>query len=161
MIARVAFALSVVASTAAAQAAAPADTAADRKQVAAIVDSALAAISRSDMAALTGLMVDEAVTFSVRTGAARHSSRTRAAWLTNVPSGKVTERAFGIQVSLSGPIAMAWAPYDLYINDAWSHCGVDVFTLVKTAGTWKISTLAWSVEQPPACAKHPDGPPRK
>ena len=39
------------------------------------------------------------------------------------------------------------------------HCGVDVFTLLKSEGGWRIATLVWSVEQPPACQRHPAGPP--
>jgi hypothetical protein len=47
------------------------------------------------------------------------------------------------------------------VNGKWSHCGVDIFTMAKTADGWKIVTLVYSVLQPPACARHPDGaPPR-
>jgi hypothetical protein len=28
------------------------------------------------------------------------------------------------------------------VDEKYSHCGVDVFMLVKTADGWKISTLA-------------------
>ena len=43
-------------------------------------------------------------------------------------------------------VAMAWVPYDLWINDTFSHCGVDVFTFIKTSDGWKISSLAYTVE---------------
>ena len=151
----------LTAATTHAQAAPPADTAADRRAVAAIVDSSLAAISRGDMTALTNLMVPEAMTFAVRDAQAAYSARTRDVTRSRTSTRKVTERAFGTQVRVSGPLAMAWAPYDLYVDDAWSHCGVDAFVLVKTSGAWKIASLAYSIEQPPACAKHPDGPPKK
>jgi hypothetical protein len=55
---------------------------------------------------------------------------------------------------------MVWYPYDLYIDGKWSHCGVDAFTLIRTEGKWRIAVMSWSAEQPPACEKHPDGPPR-
>jgi ketosteroid isomerase-like protein len=147
----------------AAQPVVPTDTTADRKQVAALVDSALAALSRGNLEAFTDYMVDEAITMSVssRNGEARHSARTRMANRTMALPGKITERAFRTQVLVAGPIATAWAPYDLYIDDKWSHCGIDVFTIIKTGNAWKIATLVWSVEQPPACERHPDGPPRK
>jgi hypothetical protein len=60
---------------------------------------------------------------------------------------------------VSGPVAMVWLPYDFYSDGKWSHCGVDLFTFLKADGRWRIATLVWSVEQPPACAPHPDGPP--
>jgi hypothetical protein len=72
----------------------------------------------------------------------------------------VAERGFRPTVLVSGPLAVVWLPYDLYVNGSWSHCGIDAFTLVRNAGAWKIAALAWTVEQPPACERHPDGPPR-
>jgi hypothetical protein len=56
---------------------------------------------------------------------------------------------------------MVWLPYDLYLDGKWSHCGVDVFTLVRQEGAWRIATMAWSAEQPPVCEPHPDGPPKR
>ncbi|MDZ4862334.1 MAG: hypothetical protein SGJ01_02725 [Gemmatimonadota bacterium] len=43
--------------------------------------------------------------------------------------------------------------------DTWSHCGVDVFTLMKSEGRWRVAALVYTVEQPPVCRKHPAGPP--
>jgi hypothetical protein len=37
---------------------------------------------------------------------------------------------------------------------------VDVFTLIRVEAGWRIASLAYTVEQPPACQAHPDGPPR-
>jgi len=133
----------------------------ERIAVQALVDSALAAITRRDFVALTDLMLDEAVTFSARerSGAVVYNSRTKAQERASAPSGSLSERGFDATVLVSGPLAMAWVPYDLYRNGAWSHCGVDAFSLLKVAGRWRIATLVWSVEQPPACRKHPAGPP--
>ena len=44
-------------------------------------------------------------------------------------------------------------PYDFYIDGKWSHCGVDAFTMLKSDGRWRIASLSWSVEQPPACER--------
>lgn len=136
---------------------------AERAQVLAIADSALATISRSDFVALTDLMLDSAVTFSagVRDGQVRLSYRSRASQRAAQSDRTLTERGFDPTVQISGPMAMVWMPYDLYVNGAWSHCGVDVFTMLKAEEGWRIATIAWSIEQPPACEKHPDGPPAK
>ena len=50
------------------------------------------------------------------------------------------------EIKLQGAVAMAWVPYDLWINDTFSHCGVDVFTFVQTDDGWKISSLAYTIE---------------
>lgn len=133
-----------------------------RATVIAVADSALAAITRGDVVALTDLMVPEAVMFptSTRDGETTYRVRTREAQRTGSMTG-VVERGFTPQAMVNGGVAMVWMPYDLYINGTWSHCGVDVFTLVKSNGTWRIASLAWSAEQPPVCDKHPTGPPTK
>jgi ketosteroid isomerase-like protein len=135
---------------------------AERSAVAA-ADAALAAISRGDMTALTDLMLPEALMFptGTRNGETRYRVRTRAEQRASTPPGKITERGFDPEVRVNGPVAMVWYPYDLYINGKWSHCGVDVFTLIRTEGQWRIASMAWSAEQPPACGKHPDGPPKQ
>jgi len=152
----------VTAQTPVAAAGVGADAATDRVAARAVADSALAAISRNDFAGLADLMLPEARTFSSRQrdGEWRYSSRTREEERATTSNGRISERGFAPTVLVSGPLAVVWMPYDLYINGAWSHCGVDAFTLYKVAGRWRIATLGWSVEQPPACTKHPDGPPK-
>jgi hypothetical protein len=137
-------------------------TSPDARAVIAVADSALAAITRGDVIAFTDLMVPEAVMFptSTRDGTTIYRVRTRDAQRGSPMSG-IVERGFAPKAMVSGGVARVWYPYDLYVNGAWSHCGVDVFTLVRSAGTWRIASLAWSAEQPPVCEKHPAGPPAK
>jgi hypothetical protein len=141
---------------------APAQATADASARAlAVAEAALDAISRGDMIAFTDLMVDEAITFRVATGRPEYGVRTRAEIRTGTPSRAVTERGFGATVHVSGPLALVWLPYDLYLDGEWSHCGVDAFTLLRVGSAWKIASVAWSVEQPPDCLQHPNGPPRR
>ena len=132
-------------------------------RVLAVADSALAAISRGDVVRFTDLMVDEAVLFptTTRNGEFRYVTRTRAQQRESKFNGVVTERGYRPEVRVQGPIAVVWYPYDLYIDGSWSHCGIDIFTLIKRADGWRIVTMAWSAEQPPVCEKHPDGPPQR
>ncbi len=133
-----------------------------RELVRQVGDSALAAINRNDRKALAALMLDEGRTFSVREreGQIRYASRTRAEQEASASTDTITERGFDPVIHVSGALAVLWLPYDLYLNGKWSHCGVDAFTLLRVEGRWRIATMAWSVEQPPACAKHPAGPPQ-
>lgn len=129
--------------------------------VLAVADSALAAVSRSDFVGFTNFMLDSAVTFSagMRDGKYLVRFSTRAGQRALHTTSRLTERGHHPTVLVQGPVAMVWLPYDFYQDGKWSHCGVDVFTLLKTGDSWRIATLAWSVDQPPACAPHPDGPP--
>ena len=133
----------------------------DAAAATAIADSALAAISRRDFVALTDLMVDEAVAFSVREreGQVRYTSRTRAQERATRSERTIAERGFRPEARVSGRLAVVWMPYDLYLDGQWSHCGVDTFIMLRLDTGWRIASMAWSVDQPPICEKHPDGPP--
>ena len=135
----------------------------EEKAAIAVAGSALAAITRGDMTALTDLMLPEAVMFptSTRDGVTRYRLRTRAEQRAAPVTRRVTERGFRPEARVNGPVATVWYPYDLYVDGQWSHCGVDVFTLIRTDGQWRIATMSWSAVQPPACEKHPDGPPKQ
>jgi len=56
-------------------------------------------------------------------------------------------RDTGVVVQIHDRIAMVWAPYDVWLNDQFSHCGIDVFTLLKTKDGWKIASCTYSVEK--------------
>jgi hypothetical protein len=136
---------------------------AEHAAVLAVADSALEAITRGDMTGLTDLMLPEGVLFptSTRDGVTRYRVRTRAEQRTSTSRSQVTERGFRPEVRVNGPVAMVWYPYDLYLDGKWSHCGVDVFTLIRNEDRWRIATMTWSAEQPPVCEKHPAGPPKR
>lgn len=52
--------------------------------------------------------------------------------------GVYDERITFSDIKIDGPLASVWAPYKFYLDDKYSHCGVDVFQLMKTAAGWKI-----------------------
>jgi hypothetical protein len=52
------------------------------------------------------------------------------------------EVTFDERVEVSGNLAMAWTPYNLFVNEAFQHCGVDAFLMTRSADGWKILQLA-------------------
>ena len=72
---------------------------------------------------------------------------------------ELVERGWDPTVLVSGTIAVVWYPYDIYIGGAWSHCGIDIFNMIRTNDGWRIAALQYNVQQPPECKPHPDGPP--
>lgn len=127
----------------------------------AVVDSAFATINAGTFEKLSDLMVSEGRVFRVRVadGIAQYTTRTTAEQRAIGPLPAIVERGFAPEVRIAGPIAMVWLPYDLYADGKWSHCGVDIFTLVRSGNAWRIANLTYSVEQPPQCRVHPSGPP--
>ncbi|MGX5855730.1 nuclear transport factor 2 family protein [Dyadobacter jiangsuensis] len=51
------------------------------------------------------------------------------------------ERIYDVKISVDGPMAVVWAPYKFYLGEKFSHCGVNVFNLIKTSTGWKINDI--------------------
>lgn len=56
------------------------------------------------------------------------------------------ETAFGYDIRIRKSMATAWVPYEFIIDGKFSHCGVDVFTLMKQGENWKIVSVAFTRE---------------
>jgi len=44
-------------------------------------------------------------------------------------------------IRIDGPLATAWTPYQFFIGEKFSHCGVNSFQLVRLKGEWKVQYL--------------------
>jgi len=51
------------------------------------------------------------------------------------------EQIYDVNIKTDGPMAIVWAPYKFYRGKTFSHCGVNVFTLIETAKGWKIKEI--------------------
>jgi hypothetical protein len=135
----------------------------DATAVMTIVDEALERVSEEDMIGFTDLMMEGAAIGAAgeRPGSNEYFAalRSRAIERSSALDFDIVERGFDPEVMIAGPVAMAWVPYDLYRDGEWSHCGIDVFSLLRTESGWRIASIVYSVEQPPTCEPHPDGPP--
>ena len=52
------------------------------------------------------------------------------------------EEIWNLQVQLDGDFAQAWCDYAFYLDNKYSHCGVDAMHLYKDKGEWKMFHLA-------------------
>lgn len=131
------------------------------KAVIAVADSVLGALSSGNSMALARLTLDSSVVggAGVRDGVERLSLRTWRLYIDRTGPSTFTERGFGATARVQDRVAQVWMPYDLYIGGVWSHCGVDTFAMMKREGRWRVAALIYTIEQPPACSKHPGGPP--
>lgn len=66
------------------------------------------------------------------------------------PQTVIHEKPLTYDIKVHNEVAIAWAPYTLSINNKFSHCGIDIFTLIKINGEWKIVNATYSVE-PDGC----------
>jgi len=51
------------------------------------------------------------------------------------------EVTFDEVIQIDGNLASIWAPYNLFVNDSFQHCGVDAIHLIRMSDGWKIFQL--------------------
>jgi len=136
----------------------------DRAAVVATVQTVFDALEAGDGELLRSVLAPDLVMryAETRDGETTLGASTVPALVTRIESSPVrlVERMWDPEVRVDGTLATLWAPYDFYIGDELSHCGVDAATLLRREdGSWQIVALSWTRAQPPACALHPEGPP--
>jgi hypothetical protein len=54
---------------------------------------------------------------------------------------KWDERLLDYSIQIDGNLAQVWTPYEFWLNDTFSHCGANAFTLIRTDAGWRILHL--------------------
>jgi len=72
-------------------------------------------------------------------------------------SGRYLERMWAPQAHVDGRLATVWTEYDFYRDEAFSHCGIDSFDLVRMGRSWKVLSVVYTIH-PEDCANSPLGP---
>lgn len=101
-----------------------------------------------DAAGIRALLLPDARLYSVRNDAAPVATTGEdfAARLA-AAKGELLERFTGPPaVSIRGRMAQVWGEYEFLRDGKFTHCGVDTFTLFKTADGWKVASLAYTME---------------
>lgn len=62
--------------------------------------------------------------------------------IASIPSSmKFQEKILSYTIQIDGAMAHVWTPYEFYLNEKFSHSGVNAFTLFKEKDSWKIIYL--------------------
>ena len=120
----------------------------------AVVDRFMIAISINDSAALADVRIEGGSTIVSRANAADPAAPlvTRRVFTPSTGSKPTNnrERYWDPVVHVRGSIAVVWTPYEFWVDGKTSHCGIDVFDMMKEKGVWRIANAMWTVE-PDAC----------
>lgn len=55
--------------------------------------------------------------------------------------GALVEKIEIANINIDGNLASVWVPYQFFYNEKFSHCGVNLVTLVKVKDLWKIQHI--------------------
>lgn len=135
----------------------------EEAEAVAVVQRLFDALETGDEALLREVMDPSVVMHftETRDGSTTFGSATVDALATRITTAEapLVERMWDPTVLVNGELATVWTPYDFYVGTEFSHCGIDVATVLNDGGTRRIVALSWTRLQPPACELHPDGPP--
>lgn len=119
-----------------------------------VVDRFMQAISTNDHALMAEVRLEGGFTIVSRRDPAGSDaplvSRRVFTPSTSSRPGASRERYWDPVVHVRGGIAVVWTPYEFWIDGKTSHCGIDVFDMIKEKGVWRIANAMWTVE-PDAC----------
>lgn len=134
----------------------------DEAAILALVDRFMLAVGDKDPAAMAALRLEGGFTITERPAPSGGTLVSRRVF-TSAASTRTTEyreRFWDPTVLVRGSIAVVWTPYELWADGKTSHCGIDVFDLMKEQGVWKIANAMWTVEPDSCPALRPKDPSR-
>ena len=114
------------------------------------IDRFFEAMAARDMAAFAKLQTLDGMTYAqaLRDGEWLLVRRTNQQMIDKFAAGSdsVAETYWEPTVLIRGPVAVVWTPYQFRVNGEISHCGVDVFHMLKIHGQWAIGNAMWTIE---------------
>lgn len=118
----------------------------EKETVITVAEDFLKALSARDSLAARQFLLPQGCITSVR-GDGSIRSQTHQEFLESiaVETNGLLETMKNPKVWIQGSVAVVWADYDFFLNGKYSHCGVDVFSMLKTREGWRISGLSYSV----------------
>lgn len=117
----------------------------------AAANAVMAAIGAKDEAALTTLILPQAMVLSqsyAADGGLKTRVRSRDEWLAGLKSiqGTPSEVMSDPRLLIARDLAHVWAPYTFDIDGKRSHCGIDSLGLARIDGQWRITSMTWTAE---------------
>jgi len=119
----------------------------DEQMVKDVIDALFDGMRANDSTVIAPLFVKGTQLSSIyrnKAGEVAKSNTEVSAFITAVgmPRDEVwNEVIWSYDIKIDAPMANAWTEYTFYRGDKMSHCGVNVFELIKIDGAWRISGL--------------------
>lgn len=133
---------------------------AEERAILDVIDQFMHAVTSGDNAAMARIRLEGTTTTMERPDPAGGTTIVRrpfpappaapAAGSAPASASSMRERYWDPIVHVRGRLALVWTPYEFWRDGKTTHCGVDVFELVKQDGVWKIGNVMYTVE-PDAC----------
>lgn len=122
----------------------------DEKVIKETINSFFLSIEKQDTALLKAVVFIDGQLWRVSnvSNLRKHDMRDFRADINKLISkDKKKEIPHRFEIKIHNGIAMAWVPYEFFVNENFSHCGIDVFTLIQASGVWKIVNASYTIDK--------------
>ncbi|WP_421764568.1 nuclear transport factor 2 family protein [Ekhidna sp.] len=119
----------------------------DKNDIMQVINNVFEAMRTSDSTLLKSSFVEEPNTFTAFINQEGKSTLVNGDFQRFInavgqPKDQVwNEPIWNEKVEVDGNLASVWVDYAFYVDDQFSHCGVDAFHLIKREDGWKIFHL--------------------
>lgn len=119
----------------------------DVVQIESLINTFFSAMSKGDSSAISSICQENIVlgtTFTARNGDPVFLEDNFSEFLSAVATPRKEtwdERISGLNIQMHENLAQAWMYYSFYLDNTFSHCGVNAFTFVKTKSGWQIQSI--------------------
>lgn len=133
----------------------------EEKAVLSVIDRFFSCMTTRDSSGMAAILEPDGIFTITEIGPKARAPRfiTNKDYLARVKkgSGTLLERYWDPTVRMDSALAVVSCPYDFHFDGVFSHCGLDVFTLVKRDDQWRIAGCAYSMRKE-GCLPGPLGP---
>ena len=115
-----------------------------------VVDGWIGTLRTGDLDLRAKLTIDGALTQQLveqDDGSFKLESRTRNNSSRQTNPNVMIERYWDHKLLIEDKLAVFWAPYDFWVNGEFTHCGTDVFDLIKIDGEWKLGNMMYTIQR--------------
>ena len=123
----------------------------EEKRILDIVNKFLNVLETGDVTSAKEILMTDGSNFSVREEGdsltIKHTDYKTLIGSLPKTKGKYKEVINDPKVLIHGNIAVVWTEYKFYIDNQFSHCGMDSFSLIKDENKWKIASIIYTVEK--------------
>lgn len=119
----------------------------EHAQIVGVVNELFEGMRTKDEATLDRVLDDELALVAIdeRSGTTV-TSGTKESFIRGIVNSPriIHEVMWDAEVRLDGDLATLWAPYELWLDDQFSHCGFDSIQLVRNGDGWRIVGVAYT-----------------
>ena len=119
------------------------------REIISVIDKFTEAINTKNPEIVSDILDSELdkIKFYVKNDSSYHKKSSSSLDFLKTSENKFFEKYWDPIITTDGNIASVWAPYEFYLDDVFSHCGTNLFFLVKENEKWRILHYGYTIDK--------------